>query len=179
MKILKELDVGCGNFKRSGAIGLDSAKIEGVDVVHDLNKIPYPFKNGEFDVIHAKHILEHLDIPLDEVMKELLRILKPDGVIKVEVPHALSVSAFADPTHKKFFTIYTFDYFGNNVQSYYTKVKVKIVKKKFIYRTGRITSILMKPFELLINLAPKFYSTFFAFIIPCSTLYFELTHQDK
>jgi len=176
---MKALDVGCGNLKVPGAIGVDFHKVEGVDVVHNLNKFPYPFKNQEFDVIYANHVLEHLDAPLDRIIKELLRILKPNGVIKIEVPHALSVGAFADPTHKKFFTIFTFDYFGNNIQSYYNPdVKVKIKKRKFVFKTGRISGFVLKPVEFLINLNPVFYSHFFAFIFPCSTLYFEIQHPD-
>lgn len=178
MSSLKALDVGCGNLKVPGTIGVDFCKIDGVDVVHDLNKFPYPFKDGEFDVIYANQVLEHLSAPLEDIIAELLRILKPDGVIKIEVPHALNVAGFADPTHVKFYTIFTFDYFGNNLQSYYSKVKVKIKKKKFIYKLGRISTPLMKPMELLININPRIYSHFFAFIIPCSTLYFELQHPD-
>lgn len=170
----KILDIGCGNHKIKGAVGLDAVKIEGVDVVHDLNKIPYPFKNDSFDVIHANQILEHLEAPLDDILGEMCRICKQDGVIKIIVPHALSVGAFSDPTHKKFFVWFTFDYFGSNEQSYYTKTRVKIVKRKFIYLTGRRSSKILKPFARLINRFPKIYSHFFAFIFPISSIYFEL-----
>lgn len=170
----KILDIGCGNHKIKGAIGLDSSKIPGVDVVHDLEKFPYPFKKNSFDIIHANQVLEHLESPLDKTLKELCRICKPNGRIKIIVPHALSIGAFSDPTHKKFFTWFTFDYFGLNEQSYYSKARVKIIKRKFFYLTGRLSSKLLRPLEWLINLSPKIYSHFFAFIFPISTLYFEL-----
>ncbi len=168
------LDIGCGNHKVKGAIGLDSAKIEGVNIVHDLNKIPYPFKKNSFDIIYANQVLEHLDVSLDKIIFELCRICKPNGRIRIIVPHALNVACFSDPTHKKFFTWFTFDYFGSNEQSYYTKSRVKIIKKKFIYLTGKKSSRIMLPFQWLINQFPKIYSHFFAFIIPVSSLYFEL-----
>ncbi len=114
----KILDVGCGNHKVPGATGVDFLKIPGVDIVHDLNKFPYPFKENTFDVIYANQVLEHLDADLDRILFELCRICKPGGKIKITVPHALSVGAFSDPTHKRFFTYFTFDYFGNNEQSY-------------------------------------------------------------
>ncbi|MEK6925734.1 MAG: class I SAM-dependent methyltransferase [Nanoarchaeota archaeon] len=170
----KILDIGCGNHKIKGAIGLDSSKIEGVDVVHDLNKFPYPFKNNTFDLIHASHVLEHLETPLDKILNELCRICKPKGRIRVIVPHALSVTAFSDPTHKKFFTWHTFDYFGSNEQSYYTKTRVRIVKRKFIYMTGRRSSKILEPFASLVSKFPHVYSHFFAFLFPVSTLHFEL-----
>ncbi len=173
-KKIKILDVGCGNHKVSGAVGLDFAKIEGVDVVHDLNKVPYPFKDNSFDAVHANQVLEHLEIPLDQILGELCRICKPKGRIKIIVPHALNVSAFSDPTHKKFFTWFTFDYFGSNEQSYYSKARVKIKKRKFIYLTGKKSSKLLSPLASLINKFPKVYSHFLAFAIPVSSIYFEL-----
>lgn len=169
----KILDIGCGNHKIPGSIGLDSVKIEGVDIVHDLNKIPYPFKEDSFEIIYANQVLEHLEIPLDEIIQELCRICKPKGRIKITVPHAMSVGAFSDPTHKKFFTYFTFDYFGSNEQSYYNKARIKILRKKFFYSTGRRSSKILRPLEDLINKFPKIYSHFFAFIFPISTIYFE------
>jgi len=168
------LDIGCGNHKVRGAIGLDSVKIKGVDVVHDLNKFPYPFKKNSFDIIYANQVLEHLEPSLDDIMGELCRICKPNGVIKIIIPHALSVGAFSDFTHKKFFTWFTFDYFGSNEQSYYTKTRLRIIKRKFIYMTGRKSSLLLRPLQFLINLCPKIYSHFFAFIFPVSSISFEL-----
>ncbi len=168
------LDIGCGNHKVPGAIGLDFVKIKGVDKVHDLNKFPYPFKKNSFDIIYANQVLEHLKAPLDNILNELCRICKPNGRIKITVPHALSVGAFSDHTHKKFFTYFTFDYFGLNEQSYYSRSRIKIIKRKFIYMTGRKSSKLLKPLAWLINLSPKIYSHFFAFIFPISTIYFEL-----
>jgi len=172
--MMEILDIGCGNHKVKGSIGLDFVKIEGVDIVHDLNKVPYPFKKNSFDIVYANQVLEHLDVSLDKVLGELCRISKPNGRIRIIVPHALNVAGFSDPTHRKFFTWFTFDYFGSNEQSYYTRARVKILKRKFIYLTGRKSSILLKPVSFLINLFPKIYSHFFAFIIPVSSLYFEL-----
>ena len=170
----KILDIGCGNHKVKGAIGLDFVKIKGVDIVHDLNKIPYPFKDNSFEVIYANQVLECLETPLDDILGELCRICKPKGRIKILVPHALSIGAFSDVTHKKFFTWFTFDYFGLNEQSYYTKSRIKIIERRFLYMTGKLSSKLLKPLEWIINKFPKIYSHFFAFIFPISTLYFEL-----
>src|SRR3989338_7832392 len=170
----KILDLGCGNHKISGSVGIDFVKIPGVDIVHNLNKFPYPFRDNTFDVIYANQVLEHLEPSLDKILKELCRICKPEGVIKILVPHALSVGGFSDPTHKKFFTYFTFDYFGSNEQSYYTKSRVKILKRELIYASGKKSSKLLKPLGQLINKFPEIYSHFFAFMFPASTIYFEL-----
>jgi predicted SAM-dependent methyltransferase len=63
---MKILDLGCGKnkFKSSNTsdivIGMDKYSLEGVDVVHDLEKTPYPFNDNEFDEIRAHHVLEHI-----------------------------------------------------------------------------------------------------------------------
>jgi ubiquinone/menaquinone biosynthesis C-methylase UbiE len=171
---MKILDIGCGNHKIKGAVGLDFFKIKDVDVVHNLNKIPYPFRENSFDIVYANQVLEHLEIDLDKILCELCRICKPQGKIRIIVPHALNVAGFSDPTHKKFFTWFTFDYFGSNEQSYYTKARLKIIKRKFIYLTGKKSSKLLLPLQWVINKFPKIYSHFFAFIFPISSIFFEL-----
>ena len=58
---MKILHIGCGKNKRTGAVGVDVLPLDGVDLVHDLNRTPYPFNNNEFDLVVAEHVLEHLD----------------------------------------------------------------------------------------------------------------------
>ncbi|PIN89777.1 hypothetical protein COU57_05320 [Candidatus Pacearchaeota archaeon CG10_big_fil_rev_8_21_14_0_10_32_14] len=106
---MKKLNLGCGNDIRQGYINLDVAELDGVDVVWDVKKLPLPFGKGEFDEILCNDILEHIDyIPL---LKDLHRILKKDGVLKIRVPHFTSANNYRDPTHKKMFSILTFDFF--------------------------------------------------------------------
>ena len=80
-----KLNLGSGERPMSGYVNIDWQKAEGVDVVHDLNVFPYPFTDGQFDEVYASHVLEHLDKPF-LIMKELHRILKPGGVLRVKVP---------------------------------------------------------------------------------------------
>lgn len=70
---MKILDIGCGNNKMKGAIGIDRVALPEVDIVHDLNSFPYPFEDNTFDEIYAAHIVEHLD-SIIRVMEELHRI---------------------------------------------------------------------------------------------------------
>src|SRR3989338_8456713 len=107
--VTKRLNLGCGENIKEGWVNLDSAALPGVDVVHDIEKIPFPFKDGEFDEILCRDVLEHVEyIP---VLRELYRILKPGGVLRVQVPHFTSRNNFVDPTHKKMFSVSTFDFF--------------------------------------------------------------------
>jgi len=100
---MKKLNIGSGNDIMQNCINLDRVKKEGVDVIHELNKFPYPFPDNHFDVIYAYHIIEHLD-SVDIVLKELYRILKKEGLLYIRVPHFSNASAY-DPYHKGYYNI--------------------------------------------------------------------------
>jgi len=81
-----KVNLGSGEYKKKDYINVDWNKDDKPDVIHDLNSLPYPFEESSVDLIEADHVLEHLDKPL-EIMKELHRILKPGGKLKIKVPH--------------------------------------------------------------------------------------------
>ena len=107
---LKILDLGCGNKKREGAIGVDFNDRTAADVVHNLNSFPYPFEDSYFDEVYIDNCLEHLAEPI-RVMEEVYRISKKNARIKVIVPYFRSLWAFIDPTHLHFFTVDSFAYY--------------------------------------------------------------------
>jgi predicted SAM-dependent methyltransferase len=74
---MKKLDLACGNNKAEGFIGVDIAKTDAVDVVHDLRVAPWPFEDDSIDEARASHFLEHLG-PEERIvfMNELYRVLK-------------------------------------------------------------------------------------------------------
>ncbi len=128
------LHLGCGKTKIPNSIGVDLVNIKGVvDVVHDLNILPYPFKSSSIKEVHMYHVLEHLDNPL-QVLEEIHRILKPGGIINIRVPHFSSMGSFSDITHKRPFGITSFDCFEkNHYQHFYTKKSYSILKKEIKY----------------------------------------------
>ncbi|MCI0329533.1 MAG: class I SAM-dependent methyltransferase [candidate division Zixibacteria bacterium] len=111
------LDFGCGRAKHPGTIGADLNRRSSADVITDLNRLPYPFKNDSFDQIICKDILEHLDNFIG-VMEELHRITKPGGAIHVHAPFASSPDLHADPTHRRGFVSKSFDYFIEGTPAY-------------------------------------------------------------
>jgi SAM-dependent methyltransferase len=103
-------DLGCGNKKREGAVGIDFNRRTAADIVHDLNEFPYPLEDASFDEVYLDNALEHLEDVI-RVMEEVHRILVPGGLVKVIVPYFRSTWAFVDPTHRHFFTVQSFAYF--------------------------------------------------------------------
>ena len=107
---MKKLNLGCGYDIRPDWINLDIAPLEGVDIVHDLAEAPLPFRDNEFDYILCSDILEHiLDYP--KVLREIHRVLKPGGIVEIRTPHYSYSRAYADPTHIRYFSMETFDFF--------------------------------------------------------------------
>lgn len=118
------LNLGCGQDRREGYMNLDISErlmIQGYsDGLIDLNNIPLVyllnnlehggFKDESVDGVILYDILEHLDDPF-ATLKEVHRILKMFCICKVRVPNAsIGLCAHIDPTHKQYFTRYTFDY---------------------------------------------------------------------
>jgi len=129
--MVKKLNLGCGNDIRKDFINLDVVKLPGVNIVHDLNKLPLPFKDESFDYILAKDVLEHVNDYVS-LLKELHRILRKGGIIKIIVPHYRSRNAYTDPTHKTFFAVNTLKFFEkSHDRNYYFDFNFeKVVIKK-------------------------------------------------
>jgi len=54
MSDLKKLNLGCGDKIIPGYINIDKYKTFDPDIIHDLEKFPYPFKDNTIIEIHSK-----------------------------------------------------------------------------------------------------------------------------
>lgn len=167
---MKKLNLGCGKDIRKGYINLDSLKLAGVDVVHNMNNFPYPFKNNEIDEVYVSHVLEHLD-DLIKTMKEVHRICKSGARIIIRVPHFSCGVSYRDPTHKRLFSYFTMDYFTDDC--FYSLPKFRVVRRKLNFTRMAFPS-LNRIFNPLINVNPAIYERFFCWILPCAECLFEL-----
>lgn len=169
------IDLGCGNSKRAGTIGVDFNERTSADIIHDLNLFPYPFDDCSIDKIYIDNTLEHLDRPL-EVMEELHRIVKVGGAVKVIVPYFRSAAAFIDPTHKHFFTVESFSYYDPNhivCQRYdYTLARFKV--EKIVFHEGLQSGLIKRFVAFLANKWPLKYENYLSQIIPLDEVTFYL-----
>lgn len=104
---MRKLNLGSGEFPKPGFVNVDYYSRAKPDVVHDLDVIPYPFQDDEFDLVEADHCLEHLRDPF-AVMREIYRITRPGGLVRIRVPHFSRGFTHAD--HKRGFDV-TFPYY--------------------------------------------------------------------
>ncbi len=174
----KILDVGCGNRKRTGAIGIDINSRSQADVVHDLNVTPYPFEDSTFDEIYIDNVLEHLDDVI-KTLEELYRISKPGALVKIIVPYFRSRWACIDPTHQHFFTVDSMTYFDPNhihCQLYdYSLARFKTERR--LFNETLKNGILKKIVLLVANWKPGAYEGFFSHLYPLDDLTFYLRVQ--
>lgn len=81
-----KVNLGCGEFPLHGFINVDILPLKKVDLICDFN-YSLPFKTNSIDLIYAGHIIEHLQIDnAIEFLKEIHRILKPNGEVFIVVP---------------------------------------------------------------------------------------------
>ena len=107
-----KLDLGCGENKEPGFVGIDKQDLPGVDKVWDLEKgIPYPDDSAA--VVRARHALEHLSDPI-KIMTEIWRVLKDGGLLYFEIPSTKGEGAHADPTHKSFWNKLSFAFYTDD-----------------------------------------------------------------
>lgn len=127
-----KLNLGCGENIYSGYTNLDRANLPGVDLVWDLERTPLPLSDNSVSEIKAEHILEHI-VNYLPLLEDLHRIAKPKAKFEVLVPYYKYEAAYRDPTHVRFFTEHSFDYFQDGVKfSHYSDIRfnVKSVEKR-------------------------------------------------
>ena len=169
-----KLNLGCGHDKKKGYVNCDISKEVKPDKIIDLEK-KLPFKNNSVNEIIGKHVLEHIKnfVPL---MHELHRICKNKAVIKIKTPFYSACEQFTDPTHIRFFTPFTFDYFKKGIFSHEVGCKkdmFEVRKVNLNFSMGRTKKLnwIINP---LINLNHRFYCRFFAWILPVAEIEYEL-----
>jgi hypothetical protein len=58
---MSTLNIGCGTNPLKGAINHDFVKHDDwVDVAHDLEVLPWPWADNQFDKVVANDVMEHL-----------------------------------------------------------------------------------------------------------------------
>jgi len=96
------LDIGGGGNPQKGFVNLDMRDMPGVDIVHNVEVIPWPLPDECVIIAIASHLVEHIN-PAGggflRFMDEIWRVLKPDAQLAVSTPYAGSMGYWQDPTH--------------------------------------------------------------------------------
>ena len=153
----KSLDLGCGRNPKNL---LNADTVYGVDLqqrdditMHDQNPNikradlaidPIPYDNDFFEFVTAHDFLEHIPRllyvphrrnPFVEIMNEVYRVLKMDGIFLSFTPAYPHSMVFQDPTHVNIITDQTFIYYFDDVHRWATaygfKGAFKIIRQEW------------------------------------------------
>jgi len=184
------IELGCGPNKKPGVIGIDQFNLPGVDYVTDLEHgLPF-LESDSVDEIISRHVLEHIE-NFQFLMEEIHRVLKPGGRKVITVPHFSSPYYYSDFTHRRFFGLYTFDYFTDpassrlkrKVPSFYSELRFTISYRKLVFKSPFTVRNLIKMFfTRLFNSTTylqELYEEQFCYLIPCQEIEFILTPVKK
>lgn len=164
------LNLGCGRKKIPGAVNVDISSAVGADIVHNLAVLPWPLPSNTFREVHATDVIEHLDDTL-AVMEEIYRVCRGGALVHIAVPHFSSANAFTDPTHRRQFSYFSFDYFDpSHPFGFYSHARFKRTRAQIVFTP----SLSNKLVHRLANRQPHAYEHRWAWIFPAWFLSIDL-----
>ena len=118
---LRMIDLCGGIDKPPGYESID--KFNG-DITYDLDHPDWPIESGTVGIVRAHDALEHLRDPIN-TLKEIHRILAPNGWLLSLTPSTEGRGAWCDPTHKSYWNSVSFWYYTKAQQARYIGTPVK------------------------------------------------------
>jgi ubiquinone/menaquinone biosynthesis C-methylase UbiE len=174
------LDLGCGRDKLPGAVGMDRNPRSDADIIHDLDRHPWPLADSSFDHVRAQDVLEHVDDFL-AVMQEIHRVCRDGATVEARMPFMSSVNFATDPTHRRAGTSTTFDYFNPDRalgRYFYTSARFDLISFSYgrFYRglIGKLFKVLDYGLLPLIQRSSRGYEHYFAYIYPMHDITYRL-----
>ena len=170
----RTLDIGCGINKFAGAIGIDRNPRSRADVICDLDRFPYPFRDNSFAALRAVHVIEHVSDVI-RAMEEFHRVVAPSGRVLIVTPHYTDFSSFCDPTHRWHLNSFSFRYFGpdHGGYDYYSRARFREVS----VHVKLLAFWRWLGFEFLVNQFPRFrrfWEYYLCYVIRGKVMEFEV-----
>jgi len=171
------IELGCGRKKRTDRITIDKVDMPHVNIVADIEDgLPF-LPDRSVDEIHCRSVLEHIK-NFENVIKEIVRVLKKDGRAHIFVPHFSNPYYYSDFTHVRFFGLYTFYYFvdakyqlNRKVPNFYTDIRIRVLSQKLKFRSSfKILNPLKSLVGRFINLhslIQEYYEENLCYLFPC------------
>jgi len=171
------IELGCGRKKGPDRITIDKVDMPHVNIVADIEDgLPF-LPDRSVDEIHCRSVLEHIK-NFENVLKEIVRVLKKDGRAHIFVPHFSNPHYYSDFTHTRFFGLYTFYYFvdakyqlNRKVPNFYTDIRIRILSQRLKFRSS---FKILNPFKKLLGrffnlhkLLQEYYEENLCYLFPC------------
>jgi hypothetical protein len=152
------LNVGCGLRRLPGFYNVDHLPLPGVDILADLEAPLSDIPDDSVEAIYCRHTLEHVTRLL-ELLGELHRVTHPEGRLEVIVPHFSNPYGYSDPTHVRFFGLYSFFYLAEEsdqprrkVPNFYLRQRFRVERVRInLLRTSVMDKVVRAVLQPLIN----------------------------
>jgi SAM-dependent methyltransferase len=162
------LNLGCGNKRKEGFLGIDRFPCAAVDLVSDITN-PLPFADSSVSEVWADNVIEHVsDIPA--LMQEVHRVCRNGAEVTLITPHYTSISSWNDPTHVHHLSYFSMDHFSREAVVHYTGGGFEVVARRLSF-PGGVFGLLGR---LAFSINPKWWESRLSFILRASTLRFRL-----
>jgi ubiquinone/menaquinone biosynthesis C-methylase UbiE len=155
------LDVGCGDGGVASLLSGRVGEVVAVDVAPSddwsdgpgirfqvANGEQLPFADGEFDVVHSKDSLHHMDDP-DRAIQEYRRVLKPGGTALIVEANRYNPIFFIHMTKMLGHEHFPRRHFHNLVRSAFPEARFGSFEAHYVPQAERILSVQHAVEELL------------------------------
>ena len=182
---LLRLDIGSGARPRPGFYGVDRLPVPGVDIVADLNRPLALLPDNCAEHVFSSHALEHVQ-DLFLLLAEIHRISRPGALIELVVPHFSNPYYYSDPTHVRFFGLYTMSYFvdmekqpgTHKVPAFPTRTRFELESVKLTFYRMNLLDRLFVPFlRYFVNRTPgaqNFYELRLSRLFPAAEVRYRM-----
>ena len=161
------LNLGCGNKRRDGFVGVDRFPCAAADVIADLSK-PLPFPDNSVAEVWADNVIEHV-FDLGALMAEVHRVCRHDALVTLITPHFTSASSWRDPTHVHHLSYFSMHHFEKSGVAHYTGGGFEVTRVKLSFGGG--LGLLGR---LICAISPRAYEEKWCFLFRASTLTYFL-----
>lgn len=183
------LELGCGPYRAFPAyLGVDSIAYPGVDICCDVFEFLERLPDACVDAVHSSHFLEHVP-DLGRLMDQFARVCKPGGRVVSVVPHFSNPYFYSDPTHARFFGLYTMSYFARDrlyrrkVPTYGKAPAFELQEVALSFRSPfRLRYAMRLPIQWAVNATrwgQEFYEEFLTPFFYCYELKYTLVRCDQ
>lgn len=161
------LNLGCGNKRKPGFLGVDRYPCEAADMLADLSQ-RLPFATSSVAEVWSDNVIEHIP-DLTAFMAEVHRVCMDGARVTLITPHFTSASSWRDPTHVHHLSYFSMHHFAKAGVAHYTGggYEVERVKLSFGGGLGLIG-------RLICAISPRAYEDKWCFLFRASTLTYHL-----